>query len=206
MKPGWAAAWLIGFSIIVTLLAAGVILLVSSRPRGEPIRIIPAPTQPPLVVQVGGAVVNPGVYRLPPGSRVLDAIRAAGGFTPNADAALINQAALVQDGQVIWAPLQSSQAQNPSGTPLPQSDIPSNTPPAIQADYPLNLNTATAEELETLPGIGAELARRIVAYRNTFGPFARVEDILAVDGIGPKILEKIKDLITVTAPGDNQLP
>ncbi len=206
MKTGWAAAWLIGFSIIITLLAVGVILLVSSRPRGEPIRIIPPPTQPPFVIQVGGAVANPGVYRLAPGSRVLDAIQAAGGLTPDADAALINQAALVQDGQMIWVPLQSSQAQNPPGTALPQSDIPSNTPPAIQASYPLNLNTATAEELETLPGIGPELAGRIVAYRNTFGPFAQIEDILAVDGIGPKTLDKIKDLITLAAPGGDQPP
>lgn len=206
MKPGWAAAWLIGFSVIITLLAVGVILLVSSRPRGEPIRLIPPPTQLPLIVQVGGAVAKPGVYRLPSGSRVLDAIQAAGGLTPDADAALLNQAALVQDGQMVWAPPKSNQAQNPPAAAPSQPDISSKAPPAIRVIYPLNLNTATAEELETLPGIGPELAGRIIAYRNTFGPFAQVEDILSVDGIGPKTLDKIKDLITVAAPGGDQPP
>lgn len=185
--------------------------MVSSRPRGEPIRLIPPPTQPLLVVQISGAVAKPGVYSLPPGSRVLDTIQAAGGLLPDADATLINQAALIQDGQMIWVPAHSSSPQNP---PTPDSapavpvlpDNTSRTSPTLEVVYPINLNTATPEELESLPGIGPELAARIIEYRNTHGPFAQTEDIVLVNGIGPKTFEKIKDLITVAAPGSNQTP
>lgn len=180
--------------------------MVSSRPRGEPIRLIPPPTQPPLVVQISGAVAKPGVYSLPPGSRVLDAIQAAGGVLTDADVNLINQAALIQDGQMIWVPVRSSAPQNsptqdsvPVVPALPEN--PSRTSPTLEVIYPINLNTATPEELESLPGIGPELAARIIEYRNTHGPFVKTEDILMVSGIGPKTFEKIKDLITIAAPG-----
>ncbi len=108
MKAGRAAAWpiagLLAFGIIFALLAAGVIQLVSSQPRGEPIRLLPAPTPEPFVVQVNGEVGKPGVYSLPPGSRVVDAIQAAGGLLPQADVRTLNQAAPIQDGEMVWIP------------------------------------------------------------------------------------------------------
>jgi DNA uptake protein ComE-like DNA-binding protein len=101
MKPVWAA-WLIGFSVILSLLAAGILYLSSSKPKGEPIRLNPLPTARPLVVQVGGAVAQPGVYQLSMGSRVQDAIQAAGGPLPAANIELVNQAAPLQDGELVW--------------------------------------------------------------------------------------------------------
>jgi competence protein ComEA len=205
MKSGWVAVLLIGFSIIITLLAAGIIMLVSSRPRGEPIQLIAPPTPPLLVVQVSGAVAYPGVYQLPPGSRVLDAIQAAGGLLPTADTALINQAASLQDGQMVWVPSLSGETPPPPGVTSAAPEMPSGAP-TTSINFPININTASIEELEALPGIGPELASRIVTYRNTYGPFAKIEVILAVSGIGPKTLEKIKDLITVTTPGGSEPP
>ena len=205
MKSGWAAAWLIGFGIVLSLLVAGIILLVSSQPRGEPIRLLPPPTAPPLVIQVSGAVAQPGVYHLPPGSRVQDAIRAAGGLLPEASPETINQAELVQDGDLVWVPFKAPQNELLPGAP---PGTPPSTPPALPSRlperaastttaFPVNINTATGEELEALPGIGTELARRIIEYRTTYGPFSDPEDIQSVDGIGSGKFEAIKDLITV---------
>jgi competence protein ComEA len=203
MKPGWAAAWLIGFGIVLSLLVAGIILLVSSQPRGEPIRLLPPPTTPPLVIQVSGAVAQPGVYHLVAGSRVLDAIQAAGGLLPDASAETINQAAPVQDGDLVWVPFKTPLNEQPPGT---QAALPSRLPEAVPSAavrFPVNINTATADDLEALPGIGTELARRIIEYRTTNGPFSDPEDIQSVDGIGGGKFEAIKDLITVdmTPPG-----
>jgi competence protein ComEA len=195
MKSGWAAAWWIAFGVLLALVAAGVLLLLNSRPRGEPIRLLPLPSSQPLVVQVGGEVANPGVYSLPPGSRVEDAIRAASGALPGANLELVNQAALIQDGELIWIPPVQP-------TPIPErfsSTLPPlNTPEvAVTPEFPINLNTATLEELEALPHIGQVLAQRIIEYRLANGPFQQVEDVQMVDGIGPGIYAEIQDLITV---------
>ncbi len=197
MKAGWVAAWSIGFGILLTLLAVGIILLVSSQPRGEPIRLQPAPSDSPLVVQVGGEVANPGVYHLPPGSRVLDAIQAAGGALPQANIQSLNQAELIQDGELIWIP-----AIQPTFAPLPSNAVVepgsrSQPLPSATPGFPINLNTAGPDELQALPEIGPKLAQRIIDYRLANGPFTSIEDIQAVDGIGPGIFEQIKDLITV---------
>lgn len=196
MKPGWAA-WFIGFSILLSLLAVGIIYLVSSRPRGEPIRLNPLPTPLALVVQVSGAVIQPGVYRLAAGSRVQDAIQAAGGLLPAANAELINQAAALLDGQLIGVPFSEAVDETPSlALPNPTQ---AQAEPALSASvsFPINLNTATHEELQALPGIGQVRVESIVAFRAAHGPFQSIEDIQAVDGIGPGIFEKIKDLITI---------
>lgn len=206
MKPGWAAAWLIGFSIVLSLLVAGIILLVSSQPRGEPIRLHPPPSPPLLVIQVSGAVAQPGVYQLAPGSRVQDAIRAAGGALPEASLGTINQAAPVEDGDMVWVPFSV-----PENGQLPETPLafPSRLPesvPEVAVEFPVNINTATAEELEALPGIGTELARRIIEYRTVNGPFTDPEDIQNVDGIGSGKFEAIKDLITVDASPPGNAP
>jgi competence protein ComEA len=183
--------WKFAIGAVFTLLSVAVIWLVSSQPRGQAITLLPAPTPAPLVVHVAGAVVHPGVYQLPAGSRVQDAIQAAGGLLPEADTQALNLAALLQDGEQISIPfvqptLPALEAP-PRAAPLP-------TP---QAGKLININTATQAELESLPGIGPSLAQQIIAYRKANGPFATIEDIIDVPGIGPKTFEKIKGLITV---------
>ncbi len=196
MKPVWAA-WLIGFSVILSLLAAGILYLSSSKPKGEPIRLNPLPTARPLVVQVGGAVAQPGVYQLSMGSRVQDAIQAAGGPLPAANIELVNQAAPLQDGQLVWVPyIETAPAAAPTSAAVQTQREPEQAP-TTSPSFPINLNTATFEELLALPGIGDVRARSIIDYRSTHGPFQSIEDIQAVEGIGPGIFEKVKELITV---------
>ena len=198
MKPGWAAAWWIAFGVVLSLTATGILLFVNSRPRGEPIRLLPLPSPQPLVVQVGGEVVHPGVYSLPPGSRVLEAIQAAGGTLPGANIQLINQAALIQDGELIWIPaIKPTEGFSPHPSLTPPADSPPGAEPSSTPDFPINLNTATLAELDALPHIGKVLAQRIIDYRSANGPFQKVEDVQAVDGIGPGIYAEIQNLITV---------
>lgn len=189
MKSWWGIAWPIGLGALIGLLAAGILLLVSSAPRGEAIRLSPPPTASPLVVDVRGAVTQPGVYELPLGSRVQDAIQAAGGALPEADLAGLNLAAPLEDGAAIRVPEQAEAQSPPSrsgGVTIPE------VPGSL-----ININTATQEALESLPGIGPALAQRVIAYREANGPFPSIEAIQNVSGIGPGIFEKIKDLITV---------
>jgi len=178
MKP-----WPVSLGVLIGLLAAGLIFLVSTSPRGEAIRILPPPSPPPLVVQVSGAVVRPGVYSLPQGSRVQDAIDAAGGASTGAGLGALNLAALLQDGERVDVPL--------PGAPPPAGG---STSPASGL---ININTATQADLESLPEIGPTLAQRILEYRQAHGPFAAIEAIQDVEGIGQGVFEKIKALITV---------
>lgn len=184
--------WLkIPFGVLCGLLASGVILLVSQPPRGAFLQLHPPPTAPPIIVHLDGAVKNPGILTLAPGARLKDALEAAGGLLPDADMQNINLAVTLQDGEKIWIPT------------LPPQSTSLTTPNVAQQPSPervtklVNINTASQEELETLPGIGPVLAQRIIAYRTEHGPFKTIEEILNVVGIGSKTFEKIKDLITV---------
>lgn len=166
--------------ILLGILASGVIWLTAAPPRGEPVTLRPPPTPLPLVVHVAGAVTNPGVYALPPGSRVQDALQAAGGPAPDADLNRTNLAAPLSDGT--------------------QVNIPSKTSPSSASGASttlININTATADELATLPGIGPLTAQRIVEHRAQFGPFTTLEDLTQVFGVGPATLEQIEPLITL---------
>jgi competence protein ComEA len=171
------------------LLAAGLLLLLISSPRGHPISLLPPPTPRPLLVHVTGAVQNPGVYALPPGSIVQNALDAAGGCSPEAVLTGINLAAPLQDGQQI---LVGSLDASASGTPVP-SALPVSPTMAGKID----INAASAAELELLPGIGPSLAQKIIEYRERYGPFTKPEDLLRVSGIGPAKLQAIYDLIVV---------
>lgn len=187
MKPGWMAA----ISILVGLLAAGLLELASRPPRGTAIQLLPPPTPAPLKVHIAGAVQHPGVVELPPDSRVEDAIQAAGGLTETADITTLNLAAQVQDGEKITIPSQTATA-----TGLPTS-VQATSTPAEPTTAKININTATQQELETLPGIGPAIAARIIAYRQEHGPFQRIEQIMDVQGIGPATFDKIKTYIAV---------
>jgi competence protein ComEA len=170
--------------ILIGLLAAGLILVGNGRLEGKPILLHPPADSPGVRVSVQGAVATPGVYRLPAGSIVQDAIQAAGGFLPHADVSRINLAALLSDGQEIRVPLR---------TPTAQPGVSSSA--TDSAHKKINLNTATLAELDSLPGIGPVLAQRIIDYREEHGPFQSVDELLNVKGIGPELLEKIRDLV-----------
>ena len=179
--------------IFTGLLAAGLVLLLIKKTEGQAIVLIPPPTPEPLVVYVVGAVVRPGIYHLPINSRINDAIFATGGQTAGADISLINLAAPLNDGMRIWVPNLPSNSTTPSSSP---SDTkPTSAQPS--QEHPLNINTATQAELETLPGIGPTRAQQIIAYRTANGLFLAPEDLLKITGIGNSVYSKIKDLISI---------
>ena len=160
-----------------------------------------SPTPSIIAVYVSGAVARPGVYTLEPGARVADAVEAAGGLLPNADPEAVNLAARAHDEEHISVPERAP-------TPLPGSAAAQATPirqpttpppkksPTAQAK--VNINTASAEELETLPLIGSTMAGRIIEYRQQNGPFKTVEELMNVSGIGESALERLRPLITVS--------
>jgi competence protein ComEA len=140
-----------------------------------------------VVVDVAGAVRRPGLVRLALGSRVADAIKAAGGLAPGATSVGLNLARKLADGeQVLVAP---------PGTALPPSVAAGGAPAAVGGK--LDLNLATADQLDGLPGVGPVLAERIVAWRTKNGRFASVDQLGEVSGIGDKKLESLRDLVTV---------
>jgi competence protein ComEA len=158
--------------------------IVISTPLPDPTSL-PAPTPAPIRVHVSGAVRQPDVYELPAGCIVKDAVEAAGGPTDSADLDGVNLAVELRDQQQVYVPRQ--------GEVIPMSS----TLGGGTASGPVNINTATAAELETLPGIGPKTAETIVEYREANGPFKAIEDIMNVPGIGEGTFEKIKDGITV---------
>lgn len=202
MSTWWANArltgWAVVFGVVIGLLAGGVVYLVSSSPRGEPIQLSPPPSPPPLIIHVSGAVARPGVYSLPMGSRLQDAITAAGGFLSEADPEGLNLAAPLEDGALIKIPTRTVSQALPTQPATAGSKSNPGAATATPADRLIHINTATLEELDTLPGIGPVIAQRIIDYRTTYGPFASIESIQAVSGIGPAKFESIKDLITIT--------
>lgn len=144
-----------------------------------------AATPDALYVHVSGAVVSPGLYVLTGGARVMDAVAAAGGFAREADEGAINLARPVADGEQLHVPVVGESA-------------PETTTGGEGASNGLiDLNTADGAALETLPRIGPALAERIIQWRDANGRFTAVDDLLAVPGIGDKMLESLRDLVTV---------
>ena len=140
-------------------------------------------TSPELFVHVCGCVRRPGLYRLEAGSRIMQAVEAAGGFDKKADQEVWNLAAPLEDGMQIRIPAKGEKGEKPES--------------ANDSSSLVNINTASAAELITLKGIGEGRAKDIVDYREQNGSFHRIEDIKSVPGIGPGIYEKIKEAITV---------
>jgi len=176
--------------ILFGLFVAAVVWLVSRNPSGDAVTLRPVPTEKPIVVQIKGAVPRPGVYALPDGARVQDVISAAGGFLAEADKELINLARVLEDGEMLEIPYMEG------FSPVIATPIPDIIQPGSDTDL-VNINTASAFELETLPGIGPSQAQKIIEYREANGPFISTEDIINVPGIGPGTYERFKDMITV---------
>jgi len=148
-----------------------------------------------LTVHVAGAVRRPGVYRLPPGARVDDALRRAGGASRAADLAAVNLAARLEDGRQVLVP-----ARAPAGGGAPAatgSGAAGGGGAAAPAGAPVNLNTATLEQLDTLDGVGPGIAQRILDYREQHGGFRRVEELGEVPGIGDKRLAALTPLVAL---------
>jgi competence protein ComEA len=181
--------------LALAALVGGGLWYVRSLPQPVSVRAAPAPaptaaTPIPgsVFVHVAGAVRRPGVYELPEGSRVIDALEAAGGAERGGDLAALNLAAVLADGQQV---LVTDRGATPS-SPVAGGAVPSPGAPAS-----VNVNAATPEELETLPGIGEVLAAAIVQFREEHGPFSSVDQLLDVSGIGEVTLEEIRDFVTV---------
>ncbi len=176
----------------LSLVVGGLIGFLTPHPQGRPVTVVtpeptatPAPTPTPTPLRV---YVYPAVYRLPPGSLVEDAVRAAGGAAPDADLDGINLARELSDQQQVYVPREGETDPPP---PLSGGEV---SPP----EQPLvNINTATAAELEALPNIGPTTAQRIIEYRQNYGPFESIEQIMEVPGIGQVTFEKIQVYITV---------
>ena len=177
--------------VLAGFILAGALFLVARAPAGKPIELLPAPTKTPLLVNVVGAVPRPGLYELPEGSRVHDAVDAAGGLLADADASNDNLAAPLEDGQMLAIPFAGGD--NPVTFNGTQAQA---TPQTSNADL-VDINTATVEELDNLPGIGPTTAQNIIDYRTEHGPFQKTDDLLDVPGIGPATFALLKDLITV---------
>jgi competence protein ComEA len=176
--------------VLGILLAAVGVVIYLRRPAAPPIQIL-EPSPSPLgtdyvevAVYVSGAVLEPGVYYLPPDGRVQDALEAAGGPTANADLDRVNLALRLHDEDQIYVP------------EVGEENLPS-TSPGGSGEGLININTASAHELEELPGIGPALAQSIVDYREAQGSFGSIEEIMDVQGIGPGIFQDIEELITV---------
>ena len=181
MAVAVAATWLLRAGpppteASLALAEAGAPIITLAPPEGAPTAI---------VVHVAGAVERPGVHLLDVGDRVIDAIAAAGGETPGADVQVLNLAAPVVDGQRIHVPLEG---EAPEVDPASGAGIPVG---------PIDVNRATAEQLESLPGIGPATAAAIVDDRGRNGPFATVDDLDRVSGIGRATVARLRDLVTV---------
>ncbi|MGE2728922.1 ComEA family DNA-binding protein [Mycolicibacterium vaccae] len=165
----------------------------------------PAPPGPaePVVVSVVGLVRTPGLVTLPPGSRIADALDAAGGAVDGADVLGLNMARRVTDGEQIVVGIDAPPGQPAHLGSSVVSESPAAAPPGAETEKPgaatglVDLNSATAEQLDVLPGIGPVTAAAIVAWRDANGPFQSVDQLGEVDGIGPARLDKLRDLVRV---------
>lgn len=201
LDPGRRAAAAVGVVVLLAVVVAGWWLL-SARPHQITVSSSPAPLTASgtpsrastpasrLVVDVVGKVRRPGVYQLTEGARVDDALRAAGGALPRVDLSGLNLARKLADGEQIAVGVPGAVA---GGVAAPSGSAPgSGSTPAR-----IDLNTASLEQLDTLPGVGPVLAQRIVDWRTGHGRFDSVDQLAEVDGIGPSRLADLRPLVTV---------
>jgi competence protein ComEA len=178
-------------ALVLLILAARMLL----RPGASASVRVPPPVSPStsatvatkqIVVDVVGAVRRPGLYRLPEGSRVADALARAGGATRRAQVELVNLAAPIADGEQIVVPRRGAVAAGGAVGGGGSAAVPAG---------PVHLNTATLEQLDALPGVGPVTAQKILDYRQDHGPFGSVDELDAIPGIGPARLEQLRELV-----------
>ena len=196
---------LILYGLLIGLLATGTILLISQPSQGQPILLSPAPsptltsppipteTPTPIQAQISGEVVAPGIYALAKNFRLGDLVECAGGLTAHADVDRINLAALVRDGDYFYIPAADEEI------PETASNAPGNLNTIQNPDYnyPIDLNEASQEALESIPGIGPSKAEDILAYKTEIGRFSSLDELLNVSGIGETTLESLIDYLYV---------
>lgn len=193
-------ACVIGIAFAVTSADAGGFQVVpaaeeAKEGEGAPVDGTEEEPAPDIYVHVAGCVAAPGICRLPQGARIAEAIEAAGGFTAEAACESVNLAREVQDGeQIIVASVTEVEAGAASAAGV---SVASSAQGSAQADGRININAATEADLQTISGIGPAKAQKIIAYRESNGPFKTVEDLCNVSGIGTKTLENIRDQISV---------
>lgn len=194
----------ITLGVLIGLLASGLILLISRPQQGQPVLLSPAPTPtqtappkptatpPPIIVQIGGEVQNPGIYSIDEQARFGDLIDLAGGLTDLADVRRVNHAATLRDGDYFYIPALDEIIPNTA------RNAPQNSTEQIKGiNFPLDLNQASQDELESLPGIGPTKAADIVAYREQFGPFSSIDQLMEVPGIGEGIVDSLRDYLVI---------
>jgi competence protein ComEA len=179
-----------GVALTLALVGLGIAVFITAvTPHGSSTVIAPdgdattVPASGVIYVHILGQVMRPGLYELADGARAVDAVAAAGGFTEQADAAGLNLARFVSDGEQIVVPA--------------IGQVAAGVAPGITGDGRVNLNTADAATLDTLPGVGPATAAKILAWREEHGRFESVDDLLDVGGIGEAKLDAIRDLVTV---------
>ena len=148
-----------------------------------------SPEQDLITVDVKGAVKSPGIYDLPVGSRVHDAVQKAGGLTEEADSKSLNLAQKISDEALVYVPTKGEEAASQQAT--------SGTSPSTSKDKKVNLNKARLEELKQVKGLGGKRAQDIIDHREANGKFRSVDELKKVSGIGAKTIEKLKDYVTV---------
>lgn len=167
--------------LVAAALAGTAVLSRLAAPGATPMAPMPVVSDAPLLIHVAGEVVRPGLYRLAGGARVADALAAAGGATQRGDLAALNLARVLEDGEQLVVP----------------GPAPPGAAPGARDDGRVDLNRASAAELDALPGIGPVLASRIVAYREANGGFRSVRDLRRVQGIGEKLYRSLAELVAV---------
>ena len=194
----------ITLGVLIGLLASGLILLLSRPQQGKPVLLSPAPTptqtlppEPtaspaPLIVQIGGEIQSPGIYSITVQARLGDLIDLAGGLTAVADMKRVNYAAIIRDGDYFYIPAVDETIPNTARN-APQNS----TANSEGINFPLDLNQASQDELESLPGIGPTKAADIVAYRDQFGPFFSIDQLVEVPGIGEAIIDGLREYLVI---------
>lgn len=177
-------------SLLTALLVAVVTFVILDRLTPSDIILQPA-SPPDIVIEITGAIATPGVYELPGSSRLQRAIDRAGGLRAEADVSSLNLAGRIGDGEKLVIPSRANTGPIAEPVASPQGSDPGNESSLI------DLNTATAAELDTLPGIGPVIAERILSYRDVNGPFTSVDRLADVEGISAAMVEEIRPLVTV---------
>lgn len=190
MSENKGRLWLLcGLAILVLLISSYSFWQKSSRDKVS--NMAETKASAAVIVYVSGAVNAPGVIEVPAGARILEVINRAGGLLPVADSAKINMAQLVKDGMQIHVPLRPNST-NPAVTAPASAGI-----GAAASERKININTANAQELDKLPGIGPAIADKIIQYREAHGNFNDIADLKKVPGIGESKFNKLKELITI---------